>query len=414
MAIQRNLKAFVRYDGSGRVVAGSLILRKNKPKVGRWLEIPAYECCNYVPTTTTTTTASPTTTTTSTSTSTSTTTTTTTASPTTTTTTTAVEPTTTTTTTTAEPTTTTTTTIPTPGDCFCYTISNETAGTLLYSYTDCGSEFVRAPINADTISIVCSSTAVTGDDGLIITGGTVSCSNSEGCSVEPTPTTTTTTTTEAPTTTTTTTSGVSSQSAIGAFDANDACSGSGGSATAITLYYTGSLGNGTALYSDAALTIGYDNQVYGDYVRLYFQGEDQVCTMSGNIIQSYVACSTTTTTTTTTVAPTTTTTSTSTSTTTTTTTVAPGYYTWNLYTNQSNLTTTNICNNTAPLVTLYTSVASLGVGVILYTDTALTTQYIINNTPSGGCVGLGTPGSTVWARGSFPGTGEIQGTAGTC
>ena len=49
MAIQRNLKAFVRYDGSGRVVAGSLILRKNKPKVGRWQEIPAYECCNPVP-----------------------------------------------------------------------------------------------------------------------------------------------------------------------------------------------------------------------------------------------------------------------------------------------------------------------------------------------------------------------------
>jgi len=91
MANQRNLKAFVRYDGSGRVVAGSLILRKNKPKVGRWQEIPAYECCNYVPTSTTTTTS-------------------TTASPTTTTTTTA-EPVTTTTTTTAEvPVTTTTTT----------------------------------------------------------------------------------------------------------------------------------------------------------------------------------------------------------------------------------------------------------------------------------------------------------------
>ena len=58
MAIQRDLKAFVRYDGSGRVVAGSLVLRKNKPKVGRWKEIQAYECCNYVPTTTTTTTAS--------------------------------------------------------------------------------------------------------------------------------------------------------------------------------------------------------------------------------------------------------------------------------------------------------------------------------------------------------------------
>lgn len=50
MSGQKKLKAFVRYDGSGRVVAGSLILRKNKPKVGRWYEIPAYECCNDVPT----------------------------------------------------------------------------------------------------------------------------------------------------------------------------------------------------------------------------------------------------------------------------------------------------------------------------------------------------------------------------
>ena len=83
----RPLKAYVRFDGSGRVVAGSLILRKNKPKVGKWQEINAYECCNYVPTTTTTTTAAPTTTTT------------TTAAPTTTTTTTVAEPPTTTTTT---------------------------------------------------------------------------------------------------------------------------------------------------------------------------------------------------------------------------------------------------------------------------------------------------------------------------
>jgi hypothetical protein len=60
----RPLKAYVRFDGSGRIVAGSLILRKNKPKVGKWKEIPAYECCNY--TTTTTTTAAPTTTTTTT------------------------------------------------------------------------------------------------------------------------------------------------------------------------------------------------------------------------------------------------------------------------------------------------------------------------------------------------------------
>lgn len=62
MANQRNLKAFVRFDGSGRVVAGSLILRKNKPKVGNWQEITAYECCNFTSTTTTTTTAAPTTT----------------------------------------------------------------------------------------------------------------------------------------------------------------------------------------------------------------------------------------------------------------------------------------------------------------------------------------------------------------
>lgn len=58
MSNKRDLKAYVRFDGSGRIVAGSLILRRNKPKVGKWQEILAYECCN--PTTTTTTTAPPT------------------------------------------------------------------------------------------------------------------------------------------------------------------------------------------------------------------------------------------------------------------------------------------------------------------------------------------------------------------
>jgi hypothetical protein len=42
---KRDLKAYVRYDGSGRVVAGSLILRRSKPKVGKWTEIQGYECC---------------------------------------------------------------------------------------------------------------------------------------------------------------------------------------------------------------------------------------------------------------------------------------------------------------------------------------------------------------------------------
>ena len=62
---KRDLKAYVRFDGQGRVVAGSLILRRNKPKVGKWQEITAYECCNPT-TTTTTTTVAPTTTTTTT------------------------------------------------------------------------------------------------------------------------------------------------------------------------------------------------------------------------------------------------------------------------------------------------------------------------------------------------------------
>ena len=84
---KRPLKAFVRYDGTGRVISGSLILNRFKPAVGNWEEIDAYECCNPT-TTTSTTTVAPTTTTTST-----------TAAPTTTTTSTTVPPTTTTTTT---------------------------------------------------------------------------------------------------------------------------------------------------------------------------------------------------------------------------------------------------------------------------------------------------------------------------
>lgn len=46
MTNKKDLKAFVRYDGSGRVVAGSLILRRKKPAVGKWKEVQGYECCN--------------------------------------------------------------------------------------------------------------------------------------------------------------------------------------------------------------------------------------------------------------------------------------------------------------------------------------------------------------------------------
>lgn len=59
---RKDLKAYVRFDGSGRVVPGSLILRRKMPKVGKWKEITAYECCN--PTTSTTTTVASTSTTT--------------------------------------------------------------------------------------------------------------------------------------------------------------------------------------------------------------------------------------------------------------------------------------------------------------------------------------------------------------
>lgn len=55
------LKAYVRFDGSGRIVPSSLIVQSVKPKDGNWKEIDSKECCNY--TTTTTTTAAPTTTT---------------------------------------------------------------------------------------------------------------------------------------------------------------------------------------------------------------------------------------------------------------------------------------------------------------------------------------------------------------
>jgi hypothetical protein len=59
------LKAFVRFDGSGRIIPSSLIVQAFKPAVGNYVEIDAKECCNYT-TTTSTTTVAPTTTTTTT------------------------------------------------------------------------------------------------------------------------------------------------------------------------------------------------------------------------------------------------------------------------------------------------------------------------------------------------------------
>jgi hypothetical protein len=53
MATNNKLKAYVRYDGTGRVIAGGPILQRFKPKVGNWVEIDANECCNTTTTTTT-------------------------------------------------------------------------------------------------------------------------------------------------------------------------------------------------------------------------------------------------------------------------------------------------------------------------------------------------------------------------
>jgi hypothetical protein len=49
MANQNKLKAWVRYDGTGRVIAGGPILQRFKPAVGNWVEINANECCNPSP-----------------------------------------------------------------------------------------------------------------------------------------------------------------------------------------------------------------------------------------------------------------------------------------------------------------------------------------------------------------------------
>lgn len=45
---KRDLKAYARFDGTGRIVPGSLVLRRSKPKVGKWHEVEAYECCTDV------------------------------------------------------------------------------------------------------------------------------------------------------------------------------------------------------------------------------------------------------------------------------------------------------------------------------------------------------------------------------
>lgn len=46
---KKDLKAFVRFDGTGRVIPSSVILARTMPKVGNWRQIKTYECCEPMP-----------------------------------------------------------------------------------------------------------------------------------------------------------------------------------------------------------------------------------------------------------------------------------------------------------------------------------------------------------------------------
>ena len=43
--MRRDLKAYVCYDGSGRIIPFSNIFSRRKPAVGNWVETPANLCC---------------------------------------------------------------------------------------------------------------------------------------------------------------------------------------------------------------------------------------------------------------------------------------------------------------------------------------------------------------------------------
>lgn len=45
---KKDLRAYVRFDGTGRVIPSSVILARFKPKVGNWKEIKTYQCCGPV------------------------------------------------------------------------------------------------------------------------------------------------------------------------------------------------------------------------------------------------------------------------------------------------------------------------------------------------------------------------------
>lgn len=233
MANQNKLKAWVRYDGTNTVVTAGPIFRASKPKVGNWKQINADLCCNGSLTTTTTTTNGG---------------------------------------------------GVTPTAWVAYTSYNSTwscqqingLNRILYtsvSTLTTGVQLYVDPTLAEPYNYFSGNfVAIDGVvweisevNGLII--------NPQSCSS---------------TTTTTSTQGVQNQIGYCGTDTFEACAGIGNN---IQIYYNGSLGIGSQLYQDSGLTIPYNPNTWGTYVRLLFQNQNQVSTMNPNgTIASYTAC----------------------------------------------------------------------------------------------------------------------------
>jgi hypothetical protein len=229
----KDLKAFVRYDGSGRVVSGSLVFRKKKPKNGRWGEITKNLCCTDSGTTTTTTTS----------------------------------------------------VTPTAFTRGYWTnafdaCNTTTSGEFTFYSTSTVLEAGIAVYIDAALTIPVYEGRVLFDAGTMIrynvgAGGVLSVLN---CS-------------EVTTTTTTTTPSSFQFDAYGASSPSGACSRVN---PMITVYAnTPSLNTGVNLFMDAGLSIIYNPVANGMYLSIYFAAQDQVCTMGGpfgNTIDSYTAC----------------------------------------------------------------------------------------------------------------------------
>lgn len=297
MANQSKLKAWVRYDGTGRVISGGPIFQVNKPKVGNWRQIDANLCCNgNTPTTTTTTTSGGG----------------------------------------GTPTafiqsyyfnTYNACNSTTDGQFVVYSASSTlSAGSTVF--VDAGLNFPVIPGYVIASPEMFATKYLVGEGGILsenvcvypFQSGYSYSNRSEACEVINYATifaavpvlqngvpiyTDNTLSTPAPYSfvasggnsyylsnnalqgSETCSIPSNSQSALAAFNPQDACAGIG---TSITVYYTGNLEVNTLLYLDSVLTIPYNPYAYGGYIKIYFAAQDQVCTISGNTLASYTAC----------------------------------------------------------------------------------------------------------------------------